>query len=61
MMSINYVVYAISPVGKKTVLRFSTTQGYNQFLIDNKEWGFDIYGIEKHVRFAEGFEEVTIK
>lgn len=59
MMFVNYVVYAISPVGKKTVFRFSTAQEYNQFLIDNKEWGFDIFRIERHVRFENDYEKVS--
>lgn len=42
-------VFTVSPKGKKSTLVFTTPQGYNQFLKDNKEWGLTVLKVEKEI------------
>ena len=58
-MSISYFVTAVSPKGQEVCLHFGTTQGLNRFYIDNREWGFTILRVKKHIRFESGYEEVS--
>lgn len=59
-MYMNYFLSAILPNGRETTLRFSTHQGYLQFLKDNKEWGIKILKTEQHIHFENGYVEIHV-